>query len=197
MRIFFKGMSNEGGHGSSSTMEVNTPALFVSDYFKEFVDCGFYSDLNYKNLHDKIKTREQIDLVSTLCCLFDLEIPENNRGVSFLNDIFGSKEKINDKEDLEVSYYKCWLRNLNQLNRKFDLVNDIKLVENFTLNAESSKKLRNINIYFNKFIRQKINELSDDKQEKNEQSFNLILGLLLISIVRYFTLKYTNSCLLN
>ena len=71
------GMANEGGHGGSSHMEIMTPVLFVSQNFDVVRS-------NQNELLENIKVYEQIDLVSTIGCLFNLEIPFDNKGYFYI-----------------------------------------------------------------------------------------------------------------
>ena len=58
-------MANEGGHGGSSNMEIITPALFISSRS----DNSIKNNVASKIFFDTIQVHEQVDLVSTICCL--------------------------------------------------------------------------------------------------------------------------------
>ena len=100
------GMANEGGHGGSSHMELMTPALFITS--RDLIS-------NMDNF-DGIKQHEQIDLVSTLCCLYNLPIPNENKGVMFINDLVDSVNNSNigfeAKIKTEIEIFNCLNTNL-------------------------------------------------------------------------------------
>ncbi len=109
------GMANEGGHGGSSQMEITTPVLFLTK------STAFLNEQNQANAQNKeIKSFQQIDLLSTLSCLFNLKVPNENQGVMFINDLFASIEQscaIQDEQKLQIQaqIFKCLIDNADQL----------------------------------------------------------------------------------
>lgn len=189
------GMANEGGHGGSSHMEIMTPALFISPLFD-------IDQRNQTNLSENIKVYEQIDLVSTISCLFNLEIPFDNKGVNFMND-FIDWLKVADKKrtHLHLRTLQCLNDNLQQLNNVF----------NFLETSNISHEIRDLNSKFNqmfktegirdpndlmlinkkleKIIRNQIeieiNDQSNDKEQEIILFFSLV-WLFLVSLLNAF-----------
>ena len=87
------GMANEGGHGGSSHMEIMTPTLFISPNPSN-------EQISQTDLLENIKIYEQIDLVSTISCLFNLEIPSDNKKVNFISDLIKILFKFNIQPEL-------------------------------------------------------------------------------------------------
>ncbi len=65
------GMADQGGHGGSTRMETEIPVIFFSE--KLFTNVK-------KNNYFHFPIFNQIDLTSTLSCLFNLKIPDQNEG---------------------------------------------------------------------------------------------------------------------
>jgi ethanolaminephosphotransferase len=197
------GMANEGGHGGSSSMELQTPALFISKAFGADSNCLFGKQ-EFFDLVDSIKSREQVDLVSTLSCLFDLDVPADNRGVNFVSDLMSSNcsrdNLLLDQIDLELTALRCMRRNFDQLNRQFNLIKsefDRSQVAEFNKKAvkiseeiESSKSklsmLVELRESFERFVRRNVHNLDADESKSNEQTFYLVMAILLILNVRLF-----------
>ena len=187
------GMANEGGHGGSSHMEVRTPSLFASKSYGESKE--LLSGFDFKNFMRNVPTREQIDLVSTLCCLFDLSVPEHNRGVNFIKELI----RVNSvKFENELSSLNCLVGNLNQLNRKFTIVKSElnakivqeikeKLVEMTDKRDEELKLelLVKLNEKLELFLRDCTHNLDTDKTKAKEQKYALALSLMFIFYVSF------------
>jgi len=110
------GMANEGGHGGSSQMEITTPVLFLTK------PAVFSHDSKQSETKEEMKSFQQVDLLSTLSCLFNLRVPNENQGVMFINDLFASIEQsysINNKRKMQIQtqIFKCLIDNANQLSQ--------------------------------------------------------------------------------
>ena len=190
------GMANEGGHGGSSQMETLTPAIFIS---KSDANKPYLTDLPGL---DQIKSSHQIDLVSTLSCLFDLSIPVHNRGLTFINALTSHLEPFHDTPTnirLQVKSFKCLNENLWQLNDLFkivdsnkDMASDAKnLNEIFmkTLNADNVdfKKLKELNLKFEKSIRNRLSQEKDTNSINKTQAFLLLLAIVfMLTVIAIF-----------
>ena len=190
------GMANEGGHGGSSHMELMTPALFITSH-----------DL-ISNMHnfDDIKQNEQIDFVSTLFCLYNLPIPNENQGVMFINDLvdlvnnsnIGSEAKI--KTEIEI--FNCLNKNLEQLNNLFSLFKENeesilkieldRIRSNFknALKERNQAKLNELlneqNKKFESLMRKEIRNKQNDDKNNQDQLVYMILSLVWMTIVIIF-----------
>ncbi|RNA44936.1 GPI ethanolamine phosphate transferase 2 [Brachionus plicatilis] len=155
------GMANEGGHGGSSHMEITTPLLLLSKglFGSKFT---YADDQKFNSLIENIKEKKQIDLVSTLSCLFGLNVPYHNKGTVFLSDLTEYFDKSLRNYSLEAN---CLVRNWKQLDRLLDLgQHEIELVrmldkksladaeEFLKIKVESKVKVENIKSEQNKFL---------------------------------------------
>jgi predicted AlkP superfamily pyrophosphatase or phosphodiesterase len=143
------GMANQGGHGGSSHMETMTPILLITKENELKKGQDFIKDW-YKFV-DSIKHFEQIDLVSTISCLFDIKIPFHNRGVTFIAHLRGYDDLVEkflfnfnqnfidvslwkNRIKIEIKIFQCLNRNFEQLytaysdelNNKADMISRIK-----------------------------------------------------------------------
>jgi predicted AlkP superfamily pyrophosphatase or phosphodiesterase len=195
------GMANEGGHGGSSNMELKTPALFVSKSFSDHPNC-LLSDSDLFDLADNMRSREQVDLVSTLSCLFDLEVPANNKGLNFLSDLkamnCSNQFSLADKINLELNVLKCMKRNFEQLNRQFNMIkNEYDKVQIREINNKLQKVLSEhfsetklalvveLRERLEMLIRRNLRDLDEDKSKNHVQNYYLVLAILLILNVTF------------
>lgn len=159
------GMANEGGHGGSSRMELETPAVFVSKSSVIVTD-------------DQLDVRlgEQIDLSSTLSCLFDLDVPVNSKGVSFAHKLV---------KDQTVGL-KCLIKTINQLNRQYSVMNDAHQLEDlirraFKLVEETRNiKLGDLNQELESLVRDKTSSLTSEKSKDDGLLISTLLAALLV-----------------
>lgn len=190
------GMANEGGHGGSSHMELMTPALFITS--RDLIS-------NMDNF-DGIKQHEQIDLVSTLCCLYSLPIPNENKGVMFINDLVDSVNNSNigfeAKIKTEIEIFNCLNKNLKQLNNLFSLFkeneesvlkieldrirNNFKNALKERNQAKSNELLREQNKKFESLMRKQIRDKQNDDKNNQDQLVYMILSLVWMTIVIIF-----------
>ena len=174
------GMANEGGHGGSSQMEVTTPLLFISKglFNSKYT---YMNDQEFNLLIENIKQRKQIDLVSTLSCLFGLNIPNDNRGTIFLSDLFDKFEE--SFRNLSIGT-DCLFRNWHQLNRLLDLGGD-KIVQSM---IAENRTLADIENFFKDKVESKL-KLENGKSDQNSYLVVLILIFFMVNIFNIF-IKY-------
>ena len=112
------GMANEGGHGGSSYAEITTPALFLSKRTPN----------NTQTAADTRRRYEQVDLVSTLACLLDVDITSSNTSVTFFAEFVDSLPLLsNNSQHLAAAAttFKCLVQNLDQaVNKHLNLDED-------------------------------------------------------------------------
>ncbi|CAF0729169.1 unnamed protein product [Brachionus calyciflorus] len=169
------GMANEGGHGGSSQMEITTPVLFASKglFGQKY---HFVKDEEISNLMNSIKIRNQIDLVSTISCLFNLDVPEHNKGIIFLSDLINNLEEYNRDKSLIIN---CLKNNYDQLNSllNFDDENDFsfeKIHENF-----DEKSLEHLE----QMIRNRVEQKLNSEKKNKDQNFYLISLILVMFVI--------------
>lgn len=167
------GMANEGGHGGSSQMEITTPLLFISKglFNSKYT---YMNDQEFTILIENIKQRKQIDLVSTLSCLFALNMPNDNRGTTFLSDLF---EKFDESfRNLSIGY-DCLLRNWHQVNSLLDLGKD-EIVRNM---IAENRSLNDIEL----FLKNKVESKLKLEKGKGDQNGYLVVLILIMFIVSF------------
>ncbi len=187
------GMANEGGHGGSSQMETLTPAIFVSkSKNRQQIDLSLES----------IKIHQQIDLASTLSCLFNLPIPVQNRGFTFVNDLTSYLEPLNNNSTniiFQVKAFKCLNENFKQLDdllklvdQDADLETNIKNIhDNFIniLNTDQAdfKLLKEYNLKIEKLIRERLNKEKDTNAINKKQAYILLLAIaMMLTVIDFF-----------
>lgn len=178
------GMANEGGHGGSSHMELLTPAMFI---FKNAPIHQLNDSLHFES----VKTHDQIDLVSTLCCLRNVQVPLENRGVTFVNDLvdfFKHTANPHQYKILLTNARKCLRENYHQLNRRFNLTNfrpnliDYDDEYRQLDDVNYSHRLERMNRRFESELKNAMNEVKSD-ENTGEQNFYLCLSILSILTV--------------
>jgi ethanolamine phosphate transferase 2 subunit G len=192
------GMANEGGHGGSSHPELETPAVFVSKSMPS---------MRSEN-STTIEIHQQIDLASTLSCLYELAIPENNQGVAFVNSLYRLKPPLITAKSSSfstlVAIFKCLNQNMKQLSAKIDFSSDdmkslheeiAEILSNFiittrNLNDLNDLKLLNqmteLNINYEHLIRrcQEIINTRNNSDSINElKAFFMMVALICMFIV--------------
>ena len=183
------GMANEGGHGGSSHMEITTPALFFSK------NHNFEGHTTSNTFTEHIQIHEQIDLVSTLCCLFNLQIPADNKGVMFMNDLIAWLDTAHMKTShIHLKIFQCLNENLQQLDGLFGFTKNAELgdkIKALHLNFTSSfrelntdEELFRINKQLEKLIRNQVEVELEDQNKDTDQQLYLILSLVWMFIVR-------------
>ena len=196
-------MANEGGHGGSSHHEITTPVLFISNKNQLDFSYRYLNNLELKDTIDQIKTYEQIDLVSTLSCLFDLQIPIHNKGVMFINQLINSLGLF-ENIDNQKNVFKCLIKNVEQLDNLDQILNEPKLQDHFEnlknkfisevkSNQQENlkhKKLVEINRELENSIRVKMNENLKNDYKNQQQNYYLILSFVILLNVIYFILDY-------
>lgn len=196
-------MANEGGHGGSSHHEITTPVLFISNKNQLDFSYRYLNNLELKDTIDQIKTYEQIDLVSTLSCLFDLQIPIHNKGVMFINQLINSLGLF-ENIDNQKNVFKCLIKNIEQLDNLDQILNEPKLQDHFEnlknkfisevkSNQQENvkhKKLVEINRELENIIRVKMNENLKNDYKNQQQNYYLILSFVILLNVIYFILDY-------
>jgi predicted AlkP superfamily pyrophosphatase or phosphodiesterase len=192
------GMANEGGHGGSSEMEISTPVIFISnmDSIKPI------NDINVIKIFENVPTNQQNDLVSTISCLFNLTIPKHNRGIMFINEIinnlaphFDSKSNIK----YQIKSFQCLCKNILQLNHLLNL-NDIEnefesinqlfisyLANEYSDDLELLENLKKLNFKLEDLVRTRLNKEQDTNSIDNKQAFYLILAIISMLIVSFFS----------
>lgn len=166
------GMANEGGHGGSSQMEITTPLLFISKglFGSKYT---YLDDQEFNYLIENIKQRKQIDLVSTLSCLFGLNVPYHNKGTVFLSDLMTHFDKSFRNDHIEAD---CLLRNWKQLNNLLNLEdNKNHIFDNRSLaNAEQLVRAK---------VESKL-KVQNSKDENNKYLIAIILMMFLVSLTK-------------
>lgn len=123
-------------------MEITTPVTFIINQAKKFPNKQFQKESSDQFVASQlINSYKQIDLVSTLSCLFDLPVPKQNKGLMFINDLIDSDLLARTKEKkllLYVKAMKCLNENFLQLDNEHHLIDtQPELVDNVTsLNRE-------------------------------------------------------------
>jgi hypothetical protein len=189
-------MANEGGHGGSSHYEITTPVLFISNKNQLDLSYRYLNNFELNDLIDQIKTYEQIDLVSTLSCLFDLEIPIHNKGFTFINQLVNSLGLIKNIEN-QKNVFKCLIKNIEQLDNLDRILDERELKDNverlktnfireMNSNLEENikhNKLVEINTEIEMSIRAKMNENLKNDYKNQQQNYYLILSIVISLIV--------------
>ncbi|CAF4009305.1 unnamed protein product, partial [Rotaria sordida] len=125
------GMADKGGHGGSSSVEINVPSVFISNKFEYF----------------KKQTKQylQIDLTSTLSGLLEIGIPSNNLGILIQHVL--ENYYSNNKTNL----LKCLIddnrRQLYYLLSEKDLFrnsNDLELIRHKAMSLSNQQNLNMI-----------------------------------------------------
>ena len=182
------GMANEGGHGGSSHMEIMTPALFISPNPSN-------EQISQTDLLENIKIYEQIDLVSTISCLFNLEIPSDNKGVNFMSNLIEwLKVPENKKRHFHLRTLRCLNDNLYQLNNVFDFletsnithtIRDLYTKFDHYFKEGNLNELLRINTNLENIIRNQIEIEIIDQNNDNDQALLLIFSLAWVFLVSF------------
>lgn len=171
------GMANEGGHGGSSHMELTTPVLFISKSL--FRKNKYLEGAEWSDWMEKIKSnRKQIDLVSTISCLFNLDVPEQNKGVTFINDLTDNFNT--DIQELELISLNCLGKNFFQLNSQFGFFEkSSNLIEELNEILQNKSSISTIE----RFLRDVLDKHVDNKNSnKNQSSFLILFISLMLSV---------------
>ena len=169
------GMANEGGHGGSSYAEITTPAMFISKR---------PPPSNKQTAAAAAGTRrryEQVDLVSTLACLLDVDIPSSNTGVTFLAELADSLLDSNNSQP-----FKCLVQNLDQLLlADSHLVFEEATLDELSRRADAEDDLQLINADLERLLRRAVeDERGSSAAGRNKlQELALVLSLACMLIV--------------
>ena len=166
------GMANEGGHGGSSYAEITTPALFISKR---------PPPNNKQTAIGKRRHYEQIDLVSTLACLLDVDIPSSNTGVTFLAELADSLLDSNNSQP-----FKCLVQNLDQLLlADRHLVFEEATLDELSRRADADDDLQLISADLERLLRRAVeDERGSSAAGRNKlQDLALVLSLACMLIV--------------
>jgi hypothetical protein len=167
-------MADQGGHGGSTQMETEIPIVFFNE--KKFLS-------NKKSL--KIEKFHQIDLVSTLACLFNTKIPQENDGIAFIDEL------LLDDKIYELKKFKCLNDNFIQLDRKYKLLQNSEIKHRYTkIRNEYDKRLnkhddlKSLLFDFKKFLKTLVGHHSESNQNLS-QVYWMQVSMIVMAVVSY------------
>ena len=156
------GMADQGGHGGSTRMETEIPVIFFSEKLFQKVS---------RNNYFRVEKFNQIDLTSTLSCLFNLKIPDENEGISFIDEI------LNDKH-YHFKNFHCLNENFKQLDKKYNLFQSSDIKNKYMkirneyatslLSQHERKGFKNVLGNFKIFMKALVSQNSDSNQNYNQ-----------------------------
>ncbi len=144
---------------------------------------------------NKTSLFEQFKKVSTLSCLYDLPIPEHNRGVMFINEFVKNLNRFDKKsKEVQTTTFKCLQQNLKQLDKLLNLKEDeefVNVVNSLTrefrnkLAEGTADDLIGLNNQYSSLLKQRMDKEKSSNGINQKQTFYMILILTFMIMVSY------------